>query len=649
MAHASPFMPTREQARIVEEPAPRILIEANAGVGKTTVLCMRVLRMIDEGADASRILLLAYSAPGKEAIRRTLTKHGALAPIRKKFCGGTFDDFCADQLARFENLKVQRFDRPEQVRPFVLKAIEQARADADARYPGEFGLRGTGEMSVEMLLQEFERYKGTMVKERLLGPTRVTPTLAAEANCDFTTLAIFQAYERARLAFVGGDGQQVRFRYVGDATYDLACMLVSDDPVFTYENHPLRMAPLQAIVVDEFHDMNWAMATVLKKLLEMHPEAGFAGVGDIDQVIHAASGAESYFLRSGFEVEFGAVRRMTLTVTQRFGEAIARPLAVFARKHYAWNPSRGSDLHVIALDGAKAQTEHIKQVLDERARARPARNNSEVAVLLRHPNAALDLEFHLLSLGISYETVGFTAYMSRPEVLFVRMILAVAIGYNDAFTDESFMAAKRATWEFIGGYLPNDGLRDAKSAEKINAMTFDGFRSRAIPEFLKWTDRKQGAQRAQAAMTLATSDQIGQLAPALETLDIRELAKHVFVNAEAVEDTEDSMHAIARMASSNNFGSILELLRVIRLQEDNMRSWSSKERIVLSTIDRAKGLEFEHVVIPGLDEGEFDGQSEDERNLFYVAVSRARHVVQLIHRPGRASAYLQVCATQTAS
>ena len=58
------------------------------------------------------------------------------------------------------------------------------------------------------------------------------------------------------------------------------------------------------------------------------------------------------------------------------------------------------------------------------------------------------------------------------------------------------------------------------------------------------------------------------------------------------------------------------------------------------SIDRAKGLEFEHVIIPGLDRGEFDGQTEDEANLFYVAVSRARHVVQLIHSPGKAGRYV---------
>jgi len=61
---------------------------------------------------------------------------------------------------------------------------------------------------------------------------------------------------------------------------------------------------------------------------------------------------------------------------------------------------------------------------------------------------------------------------------------------------------------------------------------------------------------------------------------------------------------------------------------------------VLSTIERAKGLEFDHVIIPGVNRGEFDGDDEDERHRFYVAVSRARRVVELVHRPGAASSYV---------
>ena len=127
---------------------------------------------------------------------------------------------------------------------------------------------------------------------------------------------------------------------------------------------------------------------------------------------------------------------------------------------------------------------------------------------------------------------------------------------------------------------------------------------------------------------------------ALQALDMRALAAHVFVDAEAVRDAGDSARGLERMLARHAFASVPELLSTIRAQEERQQTGPAAERIVLSTIARAKGLEYEHVIVPGLDRGAFDGADEDERHLFYVAVSRARRVVELVHRPGRASRYI---------
>ncbi|HSI59641.1 MAG TPA: ATP-dependent helicase [Ideonella sp.] len=637
---STPFSPTREQTRIAQSDAARILIEANAGVGKTTTLCMRALWMVEQGADPSRMVMLTYTAPGSEAIHRTLKKHGASAALRKSIRVGTFDEFCTARLLRVENVDVKRLARPEEVKPFVLAAIAQAREECEAAFPGEFSLGSTGESAVESLLDDFERIKGTLAPQRQWGTSRLTPSSAAETGFDYTTLAIFQAHERLRRVDVGPDGEQVRFRYVGDPTYDLACMLVADDPAFTHDNHPLRIGALHGLFVDEFHDMSWAMATVLRGLMEMHPDARFTGVGDVDQVIHAASGAESYFLRGGFELEFGHAERMLLTQAQRFGRAIAEPLQHFAGKPYPWHPGRDSRIAAIPLNDALELALHIQTLLQTRKLEQPKSHNSELAVLLRHPNAALDLEYELLNRGIDYETAGFTAYMSRPEVLFVRMILAAAVGSDSAFTETSLLEAKQATWEFIGGYLPLEGAADPQTASKIRNTPVEIFQSHMIRDLLGSTARQHGARCVLAAMDIASDGGIDRLLPTLKALCMRDLARHVFVNAEAVRDAQDSVMGLGRMVRRNQFNSIDELLRTIRMQEERMQGWTPQERIVLSTIGRAKGLEFDHVIIPGVNRGEFDGDDEDERHLFYVAVSRARRVVELVHRPGAASIYV---------
>ena len=637
----SPITPTAEQARIEHAKARRVIVEANAGVGKTTALCLRVLRMIrEEGADPARILMLTFTEPGAEAIRRTIARLGAPASLAQRLGVRTFDQFCAVRLRRMGEPAAQDLRRPEQVKGAVLAAIQAARDRAlQSGHEDDFKLHGSGHLIVERLLKDFERLKGAMVLRRQDEEFRLTPDSALETGFDFTTLAIFQAYEADRLG--GGPGRdEVRFRTPGDATYDMACALSAADPVFSYENHPLRVGPLHAVVVDEFHDMNWAMATVLRELLSLYPELPFTGVGDVDQVIHAESGADSYFLRAGFHIEFGRAERMTLTHAQRFGPGIAQALEVFARKPYPSHPERGGRLEVLQLDSTQALVQHLRRVRDERQAAKAPL--SEVAVLLRHPSAALDLEYGLLNAGVDYETAGFASYTSRPEMLFVRLLLAAAVGSRDAFTEASFQAAKLAAWEFIGGALPlAGGGDDPDTMAKIINAPAGAFLDFMLEDLLARTPRAQAAACVREAMNIARGDRVPDLVPALKALRMARLAEHVLVKAEAIRGAAASVLALERLVERENFLSITEMLRVIRAQEERQQQdWSARQRLVLSTIEQSKGLEYEHVLIPGLNQGQFDGDDEDERHRFYVAVSRAKHLVQLIRDPGPPSRFL---------
>lgn len=638
----APFTLTDEQSRIERATARRVIVEANAGVGKTTALCLRVLRMVrEQGADPARILMLCFTEPGAAAIQRTLARLGAPASLVQRLRLGTFDQFCAARLRRMGEAPSLEPNRPEQLKPAVLAAIEAAREHAESRFADDFKLHGSGHLIVERLLKDFERIKGALVLRRQGEDFRLTPEASLDTGIDFTTLAIFSAYEADRLG--GGPGRdEVRFRAPGDATYDMARALTADDPAFGYENHPLRVGALHAVIVDEFHDMNWAMATVLRELLAQYPDVPFTGVGDVDQVIHAESGADAYFLRAGFDVEFGRAERMTLTHAQRFGPGIAEALGRFARKPYPAHPRREGRLEVLAIDDALDLALHIQQVCAERLQRDGKASLSEVAVLLRHPNAALELEYRLLNAGAYYETAGFTPYMSRPEVLFVRMLLAAAVGCEDAFTPRSFEAAKLATWEFIGGALPAPGgVDDPDTLSKILNAPPAAFQQFMLEDLLARTPRAEGAGFVRAAKALAASDRVPDVAPALEALRMRRLAEHVLVKAEAIRDAEDSVRGLGRIVRRSNFLSITEMLGAIRAQEEQQQGdWSSKRRFVLSTIEAAKGLEYDHVIVPGLNQGEFDGADEDERHRFYVAVSRAKQVVQLIHDGPRPSRFL---------
>jgi DNA helicase II / ATP-dependent DNA helicase PcrA len=78
----------------------------------------------------------------------------------------------------------------------------------------------------------------------------------------------------------------------------------------------------------------------------------------------------------------------------------------------------------------------------------------------------------------------------------------------------------------------------------------------------------------------------------------------------------------------------------LRSSSDVGRSRSGP-RVVLSSIEAAKGLEFDHVILPHLTAGEFGGGSLENRNLLYVALTRARQRLTLTFDTERPSRFLR--------
>ena len=192
-----------------------------------------------------------------------------------------------------------------------LRNTERVLRNADERHPDEFTFDAQHEASVEGLLQAFSHLKGTMALRFEAHDRALTPALAAELGHDYAAIKIFQAFEHIRR---GGHPDHPVFRAEHDATYDLARLLTDEDAwigVGPQGEHPLAMG-LHLVLVDEMHDTNRAMFTVLRELMARN-RAGFVGVGDRDQVIHAISGADARFMGEAFDREVAPATRMPLS------------------------------------------------------------------------------------------------------------------------------------------------------------------------------------------------------------------------------------------------------------------------------------------------------------------------------------------------
>lgn len=627
---------TQEQKDIRDSQSKLIIVEANAGAGKTTTAADRIAGLVERGVDARKILALSFTRPGVRAFERAFARIGTPPDVVRLLRLGTVEDFCLARLERLEGIKVRYHDRPELVRSAVIRAIAEARTRAEEKYPGEFSLHGSGELAVEGLLEDFARIKGSMALQRADESFTTTPQSTADLGFSFTSVAVLRNYERERTGFFDGEGAQAKFRYQGDATYDLAKLLTANDPMFTWDDHPMRLG-LQAVILDEMHDCNWAIFTVLRSLLEGNPDCSFLGVGDRDQVIHTQDGADSYFMKDGFDRELGAPQRLPLTLTHRFGEVLARPLGQFARKPYSANPSRGSTVEIKVADTVEEVFHVVAGAVTSLRGLSEKSDLQNLAVLLRHPGDVVELEHLLLLKGMPYETVGFKSFLERPEVLFVRMILAVAVDFQGRFSSEQLKTAKRVTLQFVGGRLLGEG--GVEDTERIvDGAKEEDFRSFVLPGLLgnTYPNISEGVLQA---ISVASTNEISDLGSAVSTLQMKSLAQNVFVRRADMEEVDASIVGLQRI--SRNYSSIDAFLDALNQYDRVAKARSEiRNRIVLSSIEASKGLEFDHVIIPDVNVGTFDGSDPDENNLFYVAASRARNLLTITHQRKAPSSYL---------
>ncbi len=646
------LVPTAEQRAIQLARKPHILIEANAGAAKTTTLALRLAQALQRGADPQRVLALTYTDAAVQALKDALARIGLTSELRRQVRVLTFDAFCAQRMLAIEGMAVPVHERPEALRPFVLQAIDRVLHNADERHPDEFTLDGHGEASVEGLLASFLQLKGTMQLTLEASERNLTPAFAAELGHDYVTLKVFQAYEHIRR---GGHPDHHAFRGEHDATHDLARLLLSEDSWLSAQPdqaHPLALG-LHLVLVDEMHDTNRAMFTVLRELMARN-RAAFVGVGDRDQVIHSVAGADARFMGEVFDREVAPAARFPLSTTWRFGARLARAVGRLADKPCVAQGGWDTAVELIQTEGPSDLDAHLHRLITDRVGLDPKAPASAIAILLRQPHQSVVLENLLLDKGIDYRTAGFDSYLLRPEVLFVRGLHACAHGALEAIErGETRMAVLRALLDFSGshvdtGELDRDPAPDATERARLEKAALQQVCEQ--PHLAGVFLDNQVLRNAPDAVRQLLED-------ALDVIDSRDtgkwqrhftrvlrpqaLAARRMVRQQDIAQVVHNIEGLVR--SSAGYDDLTSFFRAMNEREMRLHGMARKHCLLLSSIEAAKGLEFDHVIVPGLNKGEFaiGGHSVDNRNLLYVAMTRARRRLTLLCDRGRPSAYLR--------
>ena len=601
-----------EQRDVVLAGGGPILVIAGAGSGKTRTLVYRVARLIESGHDPSRILLLTFTnKAAREMLRRVET---LLSIDIRRLMGGTFHSV--------GNRLLRRFGTRLGLTPnFTILDPEDAREMLEA---------ATSDRQIRTLEQRFP--KGDVLLDLYsytVNTGRSFTNVLAERAPHFAALeaeiiSVLTRYRERKRAGNACDYDDLllHWKRLLDESPEAAAQLAA-----SYDH----------ILVDEYQDTNQLQGEVIDRMAKV--KRNVTVVGDDAQAIYSFRGA-SFQNIAGFPERYPDAATFRLTRNYRSTpEILALANASIAHnerqfpKELRASREAGALPAVVALPDIPEQARFAAQRLlewhDEGEKLQ------DLAVLYRAHYQALELQIELTRRGIPYEIRSGTRFFEQRHVKDVLAFLRIVVNPKDELS-----------WKRALKIFPRVGERSA-------AAVWDAIAARPDPlAAFRTLDAAGGAfgRNADAALRPCRSLLAKLDSPAVRSSPseairavvesvYKDYARAKFPNGDArLDDLEQFAQFAQTYASLPAFLEDVTLFNELS-GEDVVAGESEDDRVVLSSIHQAKGLEWSRVIVLGLSEGRFPNYRaasteeglEEERRLFYVAVTRAKNEVDLIY------------------
>lgn len=601
-----------------------LMIIAGAGSGKTRVLTYRIAHLIENGVDAFRILSLTFTNKASGEMRHRI--ESAVGMEARNIWAGTFHSVFA---------KILRIE---------------------ARYLGytsDFSIYDTDDSKslLRSIVKEYNLddkvYKANVIYNRISGAKN--RLISAD---DYINNPIIQA-----------DDEAAKMKEIGRIykTYALRCFQANamdfDDLLFN-TNVLFRDFPdvlykyqqkFQYVMVDEFQDTNISQYLITKKLSDLHKN--ICVVGDDAQSIYAFRGANIENILN-FEKDFPNVRtikleqnyRSTSTIVNAANSVIARNKSQLEKHTFTAN-EEGSLIDVIKAGSDNEEGRLVATAIFEEKMQKALRNEN-FAILYRTNAQSRSFEEALRKLGIKYRIVGGMSFYQRKEIkdllgylrftvnqrdeeAFKRIINLPKRGIGDTTVAKIAVTASEqqvSVWDvvansgyYIGGRLANPIDQFATLIKSFKLMVEEGKDAFDIASHIaKVSGILKELYEDKTVEGLSRYENVQELLNGIKE----------FVDSETTEDK-----------SLSAFLQSVSLLTNADEPDEN----EDHDRVTMMTIHSAKGLEFRNVFIVGLEEDLFPSQMmlesrqdlEEERRLFYVAITRAEQKLSFSYAESR--------------
>ncbi|SDL71333.1 DNA helicase-2 / ATP-dependent DNA helicase PcrA [Modicisalibacter muralis] len=604
---------TEEQQAVIGHGSGHARVAAVAGAGKTTTLVLRVLHLLAEGVPARRILVLMFNRAAREDFTAklvSLAPTGQALPEVRTF--HSIGHRLTQSLTRWGYLPPRELLSADWQRERLLRqAVMLALGGADDT---------TRETALEADRIEALGSFCELVKAEMIGSGEFYERLDFGPNTEH----FVDSYEQLESLLE----QHGRMTYADLLYRPLRCLQANDEARTRVQGF------LDHVIVDEYQDINQAQQCLLAMLAGQR--AAVMAVGDANQCIYEWRGARPDYMLERFAATFGESSDYPLSTTFRHGHA----LALAANHAIRANRRRPDQLCLAASENPRTTLDVGQgggQLIDElNAWRRSGRGLDQACVLVRSWALSVSVQLQLLRAGIPFR-------LAREDRFVFRLPLVQALaGYLRLARDARLLHDPAHLLLLLSQPTP------FVARERLQALAGQLAQSQTWPErhdpllaSLKPFQRRNLKRRWALLCELPKR---AALPPArlleliVERLDAEKVLKRAAARREKGEEDVRLLDVLIEQAeeSAQAPQDFIDLLhRPVENRADG---------VLITTVHGAKGLEWPLVALWGTNEEDFphytrdnpldDERLEEERRLFYVAITRARERLLMLHDGG---------------
>ncbi len=603
-----------QQEAVVNHKGPALVI-AGAGSGKTRVLTYRIAYLLSMGVSPSRILALTFTNKAANEMKERIAT--MVSPdLARSLWMGTFHSLFARILRREAEV---------------------------LGFPSNFTIYDTidSRSLIKTIVRELS------LDEKIYKPSEVFGRISAAKN-NLVTPDVYmgsgefqvrdQVSRRPRLGEVY-DRYVKRCKHFGAMDFD--DLLLQTNLLF--RDHPAVLDKYREsfdyVLVDEYQDTNYSQYLIVKKLSEVH--RNLCVVGDDAQSIYSFRGARIENMLN-FKNDYPDYRifkleqnyRSTQTIVNAANSVIKKNRGQISKEVFSKN-EKGELIRVIKAANDREEgflvAGHISDL-----RFRDQLEHKDFAILYRTNAQSRIFEESLRKMNIPYKVFGSLSFYQRKEIKDLLAYFRITVNPRD---DESL---KRIINYPMRGLGKTTVDKLVAYSEKLDTYIWDvlthldqinlGFNKGTLTKLQGFTrmilgfrQRLHEMEAFDLAYTIAN-----------ETGIIRDLqADKTPENVSRYENIEQLLNGIKdytddpEREGDMNLGNYLQ--EVTLMTDMDQEKDDDKNRVTMMTIHSAKGLEFKHLIIAGVEEELFPSPMstdnpkdlEEERRLFYVALTRA--------------------------